>query len=280
MIASWFHFLLLCVVFLSNTCIPSANAELVLRVQQDFTLDRPTIQSYSAIITFETAESDGSRSYADDLNDGQLVNLARVAYSEMIRLAKTRGVPDNKIPSAMIALRVDHRVYFASSLTNSDQFFYSGSSITYRNPRPIEDALITQVLRKCGTGARIHRLGGTCAECNVLDLFFSYHKNEAEAESILKNSENAKGTVWFRPNPGTILESEFSILPCLNREEGWGCETLFSPNDEGGRYPNVKWVPRQKPPDRTGEDGLRFTDELNTRTRQARIGRPNPPEEL
>ena len=71
------------------------------------------IQSYSGIVKFDdgTVPLDKTK-----MTDAKLINLAGVAYNEMVDIWRSRQFSEAGLPGAMAALAYKDKIYFASAL--------------------------------------------------------------------------------------------------------------------------------------------------------------------
>ena len=212
--------------------------------------------SYSTVVKFSDSTIPGDNT---KMSDAQFINLAKVAYDEMVRLWSLSNLPSNKCPGAMIALESEGTMYFASSV-------HAGTDVDFN----IADANIENSVgwfqRLCATeGMGTHRTGGRCAEPNVLRLY-------GDQNGLLVTPDIPGGTykapppttksprvaVWGRrsiDSPNQNKETYFR--PCQDNAQGYGCIRMAA------RY-RFKPVFKQKP-DPNGEDAWEFTLPNNKR---------------
>ena len=224
-----------------------------LGVQKDFAAQFPRegYQSYSTIVKFNDASIPGDQS---KISDAQFINLAKVAYNEMIAWWSRTQLASDGCPGAMIAMESEGIMYFASSV---------------RSPNGIDiNALDRNVQQSIGwyqwmcqmSGGGTHKTGGRCAEPNVLRLYGDLNGIETTPTNplgtyrpLLTTDTSPRIAVWGRPSgalPNQNKESFFK--PCADTATGgYGCNRMAT------QY-GLKSVSRQSP-DPSGQDGWAFT---------------------
>ena len=128
--------------------------------------DPDGIQSYSTIIGFHDKSIPGD---ASKMSDAQFVNLAAVAYEEIVALWSAAQLPRARCPMVVVVLESEGNIYFASSLKNGNSVELSSIDENVRNS---VGWLMNQSNRISGRG---HRNRGGCAEPNVLRLYGHFH---------------------------------------------------------------------------------------------------------
>lgn len=208
--------------------------------------DERRIQSYSGIIQF--ADDDFHGWDPEIMTDGQLVNLAKVAYNEMVAIWRSKLLPFEDLPGAMVALATVDKMFFASSIKTGRKD--DPPSVFLNN-------VIKEFLETCEKeGMGVHQTGGKCGEPNVLELHFS---SQGRPPFGLREgaSRKARLAAWVR-FPGAALGSEVNYPPCgQHSSNGFGCHRILT-------YFNLDWV-WGKQPDATGEDNWQITPFPNPR---------------
>ncbi|MCJ1460469.1 hypothetical protein MMC28_010851 [Mycoblastus sanguinarius] len=118
--------------------------------------------SYSAIIEFTDKSIPGDK---NKLSDAQFINLAKVAYNEMVNIWSESNFYSDACPGALIAMESEGFIYFASSIR-------APSGINFNIvDKDIQDS-VGWFQQQCLTeGMGSHQMGGKCAEPNVLRLY-------------------------------------------------------------------------------------------------------------
>ena len=228
-------------------------------IQKDYARQFPRegYQSYSGIIIFDDSSIPGDQS---KISDAQFINLAKVAYDEMIVRWAASQLSSDGCPGAMVAMESEGRIYFASAVR-------SPNGIDINAPdRNIQQSIGWYQWMCEVSGQGTHRTGGRCAETNVLRLY-------GDANGIETTPDNPLGT--FRPPPTTDTSPRIAVwgrpsgtLPRQNREafflpcsdpatNGYGCHTMIQ------RY-GLKSVSSQTP-DPNGQDNWGFSLDQNLR---------------
>lgn len=110
-------------LFITLLCLFDCISAIDLGVRADFidATGKPTdrdIQSYSTIIKFEDGGVPGDKS---KMTDAKLINLAKVAYTEMVTIWRGRNLVSAALPGAMAALQYKDMIYFASAIRAQEQ---------------------------------------------------------------------------------------------------------------------------------------------------------------
>jgi hypothetical protein len=211
------------------------------------------LQSYSGIIEFIDKSIPGDSS---KMSDAQFINLAKVAYDEMVRLWQEAMVPDWRCPGAMIALESEGRIYFASSVRKGNDLTFSIADREVVNSVGwFQDHCENQ-------GWGTHRAGGACAEPNVLRLYGDKNGMTEDDPPQYKapptTNTSPRMAVWARTGGGNPLQTlGINVLPCEGNNRGWGCERFA---ERYGLKPVVKGAPIAD-----GEDGWQFLPVENPR---------------
>lgn len=225
---------------LSTLCTPDVG------IKKDwFSGGHDELVSFSGILTFD-ANKDGSNPVTA-LSNPQLVGLCAKAYEEM------RSPNENEKPGAMALLAIDHEIYFASSIKN-DRKNWLGRGSRIEDQRP-------QILARAFGAARIsgasHRIGGYCAEINIMDLYQLY-KNKLDF-----TAKRARIVIW-----GTYGDYTGILNPCGKKplSDGYGCidflKAIANPKDPNAPLvdDNLKAITRDTTPRDNGwPDGVTFT---------------------
>ena len=234
----------LCLLLVLTSTV-SATPNLGIQLDYDST-PPPLIISYSAAIEFHDTSIPGDKR---QMSDAQFINLAKVAYDEMVNIWSHKQWPANLCPGAMMAMESEGRMYFASSVR-------SVGGVTVDIPdNPIHNS-VDWFMEACltnGRGARTH--GGSCAEPNTLrmyqDMEETTHDNPPQSKVPLKTGISPRMAVWGRgkrdsplTNPGTLFN------PCVDTGSSWRCTGFVS-------YYGLKPVQRDNP-DIGGQDNWNF----------------------
>jgi hypothetical protein len=205
-----------------------------------------SLQSYSGIIEFSDKSIPGDK---DKLSDGQFRNLAKVAYAEMIQIWEAAEIESRFCPGAMIALESEGRIYFASSIRASDEVVFNDLEKDIENSPG-------WFMNKCkNEGAGVHRLGGRCAEPNVLRLYGDVNgktdDNPPKQKISPKTDTAPRMAVWGRQSGVSPAGPAQYFPPCSANQQGWGCQRFktefgLKPVGSGDADP-------------TGQDGWQFT---------------------
>lgn len=237
--------------FLTLVFIVSAVPDL--GVQRDFVdqFPRDAYQSYSAVVEFSDKSIPGDKT---KLSDGQFINLAKVAYDEMISIWSKSNLKTDACPGAMIALESEGTMYFASAVRAISGIDINAIDRTIQNS-------IGWYQEQCHTqGMGTHRTGGRCAEPNVLRLYGDQNGLETTPDNPLgtykappKTGTSPRIAVWGRQSqvqPNQNKEAYFP--PCSDPpSNGYGCNRMVA------AY-GLKPVSQQAP-DPNGQDGWQFT---------------------
>ncbi|KAI9871833.1 MAG: hypothetical protein M1830_002399, partial [Pleopsidium flavum] len=150
-------------VFLSFTYVVLATPRL--GIQKDFKKDKPDIQSYSGVIRFRDFHPESNEWPPEYMGSEQLVHLAKIAYDEMVAIWRSRLLPIEQLPGAMVALATVDKILFASSIR---------TGINTEPPSNFHENIMKDFLETCLTeGMGTHQSGGKCGEPNVLELHYS-----------------------------------------------------------------------------------------------------------
>lgn len=200
-------------------------------IQKDYIATKPEpdkdeqrIQSYSGYIRF--GDNDFHGWDPELMRDEQLVNLAKIAYDEMVAIWQSKLLPLADLPGAMVALATVDKIFFASS------------NKTGRNDDPPSvflNNVIKEFLETCEKeGMGTHQTGGKCGEPNVLELHYStlgrlpFGLHEGA-------SRRARVAPWVR-FPGAALGTETNYQPCGQHSgKGFGCHRILT-------WFNLDWV--------------------------------------
>ncbi len=224
-----------------------------LGVQRDFAeqFPRDAYQSYSAVVAFPDKSIPGDRT---KMSDGQFINLAKVAYDEMVSIWSRSNLNSDACPGAMIALESEGTIYFASAVRAGNNVDINAIDRNIKNS-------IGWFQQQCQVeGMGTHRNGGRCAEPNVLRLYGDQNGLETTPDNPLgtyrappKTNTSPRIAVWGRPTgapPNQNREAYFP--PCSDSSSnGYGCNRMVN-------YYGLKAVSRQAP-DPNGQDGWQFT---------------------
>ena len=227
-----------------------------LGVQRDFAPQFPhdSLMSYSAVIEFNDQSIPGDRT---KMSDAQFINLAKVAYNEMVDIWSRSNFNSDGCPGALIAMESGGFMYFASAI---------------RSPNGINFNIVDQAIQdsvgwfqlQCTTqGMGTHRTGGRCAEPNVLRLYGDKNglttDNPPRYMSPPTSNTSPRIAVWGRPSGALPNQNkEFVFDPCADPlGSGYGCTRLVA------RY-GLKPVSKQTP-DPNGQDGWAFSLPANPR---------------
>lgn len=182
----------------------------------------------------------------------QLVQLAKVAYDEMVALSRSKLLSDNDLPGAMIALATGRWVFFASSIK-------TGVGSAYAPVDTYHDNIMITYFNNClQQGAGRHRNGGRCAEPNVLELYYSLTGRNSGPPKVADGA-NVKPRMapWLR-FPNTAIGTELNYKPCgAGGGTGYGCSRIITDFDVDAIS--------GKSPDPLGQDAWKFTKIVNPR---------------
>lgn len=241
-------FLTVSLCFLSVVqAIPRIGIQTDYLLNNDNREDVQRIQSYSGVI--ELRDEDFHGWDPEFMKDGQLVNLAKIAYDEMVAIWRSKLLPIDDLPGAMVALATVDKIFFASSIK-------TGSSDD--PPEFYLNNVIKEFLETCSNeGMGTHRNGGKCSEPNVLELHYSAMGRNPfglhEGASV-----KARMAPWVR-FPGAALGSETNYPPCGQHSgSGFGCHRIL-------KYFQLNWAQGVQP-DATGQDGWHINYPGNPRT--------------
>ena len=227
---------LLCTFIFTVICTPDIG------IRNDWFDSHPDLVSFSGVLVFN-AKSDGN-SPVPDLSDGLLVGICAKAFDEM---RSAEGNHDK--PQAMALLAVGNEIYHASSIM-SDRNNWLGKGRGVEDQRP-------QILARAAGAARIagstHRIGGACAEINIMDLYHYRNKDLNFA------GKRARIVVWATKDGDTNI-----FNPCSTPLNGYGCrdflKAIANPSDP--KLPlkdeNLKVIAKQTSRDNGWPDGLQF----------------------
>ncbi|KAI9660702.1 MAG: hypothetical protein M1821_010054 [Bathelium mastoideum] len=211
--------------------------------------------SYSAIIEFEDRSIPGDPA---KMSDAQFINLASIAYDEMILLWANAQLNARDCPGAMIAMESAGRIYFASSIRSANGKKWNevdsqiqGSIGWYQD----------QCLRS-SIGA--HRYRGACGEPNVLRLYGDTFPpiGDPPRYQAPPTTDTSPRIVAFLIQDSTAdpwTTPGASAVPCRDtRDRGYGCTRFVE---------QYKLKPIQpQDPDKTGDNDWAFTKVQNPRT--------------
>ncbi|KAL1620452.1 hypothetical protein SLS56_009683 [Neofusicoccum ribis] len=156
------------------------------------------------------------------LSDGQISDLARTGYGEMIDICKQKGSRfwDKKRPTTMGALAVGNEIYLSSAFRGEKGSFIINQA---DSKNPMKDCLQTCAKEQ---GNVNHKNQGNCAECVAMYLWYKDHGNTAKladqsarvvavyVEKPLKRGDQ------FSPNDVKIFD------PCGATGDKWGCDLV------------------------------------------------------
>ena len=245
-----------CLLTLWSSLVSIISAVPNLGVQRDFApqFPRDSLMSYSAVIEFNDQSIPGDKT---KMSDAQFINLAKVAYDEMVDIWSRSNFKSDACPGALIAMESAGFMYFASAIRAPNQINFNIVD------QAIQDSVgwFQQQCTRQGMGT--HRTGGRCAEPNVLRLYGDKNglttDNPPRYKAPPTSNTSPRVAVWGRP---------YGALPNQNRElyfnpcsdplgSGYGCTRLAT------RY-GLKPVSRQNP-DPTGQDNWAFSLSANPR---------------
>ena len=250
---------LIAFVSLSSILFVLVSAVPNLGVQKDFAAQFPTdsYQSYSAVVIFDDKTIPGDKA---KMSDAQFINLAKVAYEEMISIWSRSNLPSELCPGAMIALESEGTLYFASAVRSRNGIDINAIDRNIQNS-------IGWFQYQCQIeGMGTHRNGGHCAEPNVLRLYGDQNGIETTPEnptgtykSPPKTNTSPRIAVWGRPSgtqPNQNQEAYF--LPCADTpSSGYGCNRMVA-------FYGLKAVSK-KTPDPNSQDDWQFKPAGNHR---------------
>jgi len=205
-----------------------------------------SVQSYSAIIEFQDKAIPVDKT---KMSDRQLLQLTKVAYDEMVALWKDKGLINDACPGALGAFESDGRIYFASSVRALPKIQWGLLDAE------IKDSIGWFFQTCMDEDMGPHRLGGKCAEPNLLRLYGEYNTPPGGTEYTKPPTTNSSPrlAVWGRPSPKTPTDgAEQMFPPCKDGTEGWGCIRMVP------AY-GLKSIPDKKTPVVDGQDDWRFT---------------------
>ncbi len=227
-------------------------------------LPKDAFQSYSGIIQFEDASIPGDKK---KLSDGQLINLAKIAYDEMVAIWQSLQLSPDACPGAMAVTESDGYVLFASSVRMIAGF------VDLKDINADEKESPGWFMTAClSDGMGPHRLRGRCAEPNVLRLYGDYAKTAGHNQYVAptRTSSSPRLAVWGRPdNAQPLQDKEQYFLPCSDTNSGWGCNVFqlrygFKPAAKVTRDPN-------------GENDWKFSKVPNPRALACAVPQPDQP---
>lgn len=228
-----------------------------LGVQRDFVEQFPhdSLMSYSAVIKFNDQSIPGDKT---KMSDAQFINLAKVAYDEMVDIWSRSNFNSDGCPGALIAMESAGFMYFASAIRSPDR----GVDFNIAD-QAIQDSIGWFQLQCARQGMGTHRTGGRCAEPNVLRLYGD--KNGLTTDNPPKytapptSNTSPRVAVWGRPSGALPNQNkEFYLIPCSDSSgSGYGCTRLVT------RY-GLKPVSKQNP-DPSGQDNWAFSRSKNPR---------------
>lgn len=215
------------------------------------------LQSYSTIIEFNDKSIPGD---ASKMPDAKFINLAKVAYDQMVSIWQAAQLPSNLLPGSMIALESEGRIYFASSIRAANSIDFNILDREIHNS-------VGWFQAECLESMGPHRRGGRCAEPNVLRLYGDAQvptdDDPPRYKSPPATNSSPRIAVWGRPSEDPPLQGkETYFLPCHDtNNRGWGCN----------RFQNWYHLKpcAKKAPDPNGQDDWQFSSILNPRGRCA-----------
>ena len=228
-----------------------------LGVQRDFEPQFPhdSLMSYSAVIKFNDQSIPGDKT---KMSDAQFINLAKVAYDEMVDIWSRSNFNSDGCPGALIAMESGGFMYFASAIRSPN-----GVNLNIKD-QDIQDSVGWFQLQCTRAGMGTHRTGGRCAEPNVLRLYGD--KNGLTTDTPPRymappaSNTSPRVAVWGRPSGALPNQNkELYFKPCSDPlVSGYGCTRLVT------TY-GLKPVSRQNP-DPSGQDNWAFSMPDNPRT--------------
>lgn len=182
----------------------------------------------------------------------QLVQLAKVAYDEMVALSRSKLLSDNDLPGAMIAMATGRWMFFASSMKTGPGTMHAPAD-TYH-----DNIMATYLINCQQQGSGRHRNGGRCGEPNVLELYYSLTgRNNGPPKVADGANVKPRMAPWLR-FPGEAIGTETNYKPCgSGLGVGYGCSKIIKDFDLEAIF--------DKKPDSTGQDQWKFTRVINPR---------------
>lgn len=153
--------------------LPFALAIPNLGIQRDWDSRRNPVISYSGLIKFDDTSIPGDSS---KLSDAQFINLAKLAYDEMVKIWAGSQLESKDCPGAMIAMESEGSVYFASSLRGAGNQ-YTLIDNDNDDSNVVDSVGYYMLLCEVATGGR-HRYGGRCAEVSAMIFLHSEKKRD------------------------------------------------------------------------------------------------------
>jgi hypothetical protein len=211
---------------------------------------KDSYHSYSGAILFNDISIPGD---STKMSDAQFINLAKVAYNEMVAIWRSKLWTLEALPGAMVALESEGKIYFASSIRA-----LPGMQVAFASVDKDIQYSIGWFLDQCAQGMGLHRRRGRCAEPNVLRLYGDYNGVTDDNPPQYKKPTTPRIAVWGRAgDDAPVDEKEEYLKPCQDSGNDYGCIRLTN-------FYGWKPVPKGEP-DETGQDDWKFTILANPR---------------
>ena len=230
--------LLLLTLILGVICTPDVG------IQKDwFSGDHTDLVSFSGILIFQP-KADGS-SPVPDITDAQLVGLCAKAFDEM------RATTGNfEKPGAMALIAIDNEVYLASSIKTDRKNWLGIGKGDDQRPK-----ILARAAGAAGIAGTSHRTGGSCAEINIMDLYWNHNQH------LDFTGKRARIIIWGATPDGSYTGN---FNPCLKPTFGYGCsdflKAIANPNDPTQPLDdnNLRIIPKATNRDQGWPDGVQF----------------------